>query len=277
MVIIMAFIKADIYSEMLYQNISVDLFFPSDFEENKEADIEGVIYLLHGMKGNSSSWFNLTAAQRYARENNVILISPSVHNSFYADTYFGEKYFTYVTQELPFKLNKIFNIPNNREKTFIAGLSMGGYGAMLLGLSRPDLYAACATFSGAVGVGNGEIEDKDSPFVKRFMAPILGPDLKMREDLDLSSLAKKVSLLDEDKQPRILCTCGTEDYLYSANVAFKNEMQNLPLDFTYMEWTGTHDWDFWDRSLSIAIDFFLNNGYDKKCHDAWSYEIKVEK
>ncbi len=274
----MAFIKADIYSEMLYQNISVDLFFPSDFEEYKDTkEVNGVIYLLHGMKGNSSSWNNYTAAQRYARENNLILISPTVHNSFYADNYFGERYFTYVAEELPKKLKMIFNIPNDREKTFVAGLSMGGFGAMLLGLSRPDLFAACATFSGAVGVGQAEINNIDDPFVKRFMAPILGQDLKLREDLNLAILAKKVSELKKEEQPRILCTCGREDNLYKSNVMFKDYMKTLPLDFTYMEWTGEHNWDFWDRSLAYAIDFFLNNKFDEKCHSAWNYEVKIEK
>ncbi len=274
----MAFIKVDLFSEMLYQNIGVDLFFPLDFEEYKDVnEVRGVIYLLHGMKGNSSSWFNYTAALRYARENNLILISPTVHNSFYADNYAGEKYFKYVSEELPQKLNKMFNIPTDREKTFIAGLSMGGFGAMLLGLSRPDLYAACASFSGAVGLLQNEIKDKEEPFVKRFLMPILGPEFKAREDLELPVLAKKVSELEKEKQPKILCTCGTEDYLYKANVMFKDYMKTLPLEFTYMQWTGTHDWDFWDRSLAIAINFFLNNDYDKKVHSAWEYEVLTEK
>ncbi len=273
----MAFIKVDIFSEMLHQNIAVDLFFPLDFEEYKEVDeVKGVIYLLHGMKGNSSSWFNYTAALRYARENNLILISPTAHNSFYADNFAGERYFTYLTEELPQKLSKMFNIPTTREKTFIAGLSMGGFGAMLLGLSRPDLYAACASFSGAVGLGQNEIKEEDA-FAKRFLAPILGPEFKFREDLELSILAKKVSTLKEGEKPKILCTCGTEDYLYKTNVMFKDYMKTLPLDFTFMQWTGTHDWDFWDRSLAIAIDFFLGNDYDKKVHSAWQYEIEIEK
>ncbi len=274
----MAFIKADIYSEMLYQNMSVDLFFPSDFEEHRSSDnVNGVIYLLHGMKGNSSSWNNYTGAQRYARENNLILISPTVHNSFYADNSFGERYFTYVTEELPKVLNRIFKIPNDREKTFIAGLSMGGFGAMLLGLSRPDLYAACATFSGAVGFVQGEITNADEPFAKRFIAPILGGDLKLREDLDIIALAKKVSEMPKENQPRILCTCGKQDYLYKSNVMFKDYMKTLPLDFTFMEWTGEHDWDFWDRSLAYAIDFFLHNKFDEKCHAAWNCEVSIEK
>ncbi len=272
----MAYLKLDMYSDMLYQNMNVDLFLPQDYEEHKGTQPKAVVYLLHGMKGNSSSWFNLTAAQRYARENNIVLVCPTAHNSFYADDYFGEGYFTYITQELPLKLKEMFNISFNRSNTFIAGLSMGGYGAMLLGLRRPDLYAACASFSGAVGMTKRNIDIND-PFMKRFMMPILGPGMQMKQELDLESLLENVSKMPTNEQPRILQTCGKQDYLYQSNVDFKNYAKQLPVDFTYMEWDGEHEWDFWDRSLSYAIDFFLNNDYSKKCHGAWSFPVSVEK
>ncbi len=265
----MANIKVDLYSKMLNQTVSVELYLPYDENEDKEAD--GVIYLLHGMLGSSNSWTTLTPASRYAKDNNLILIAPQAHNSFYADDLFGEKYFSYMTLELPKLLKTMFNIPTQREKTFVAGLSMGGYGAMLLGLSRPDLYAACATFSGAVQFGRGEVDEK-SEFATRYLAPIFGNDFKKREELDLYPLAKKVSTLNPQDKPRVLCTCGLQDYLYEGNVQFKDYMKTLDLDFTYMEWPGFHEWNFWDRSIVYAIDFFLNNGYAKKCHDFWRTE-----
>ncbi len=272
----MANIKMDMFSDNLLQTVSVDLYFPSDRQENKGSEPCAVVYLLHGMKGTSSSWFNLTAVQRYAQDNNIILICPQAHNSFYANNYFGEDYFTFITEELPTKLQSIYNIPKEREKTFIAGLSMGGYGAMLLGLSRPDLYAACATFSGAVGITQAEYINKDDPFAQRYLRPILGPDYELRQELDILYLAKKVSELPKEQQPRILCTCGTEDFLYVPNTAFKNYIKTLPLSFTYMEWAGSHEWDFWDKSFVYAIDFFLNNGYAKKCHEQWAQQPTVE-
>ncbi len=272
----MASIKMDMFSDNLLQTVSVDIYLPYDREDYKAEGADAVIYLLHGMKGTSSSWFNLTAAQRYARENNLVLICPQAHNSFYADNYFGENYFTFISEELPKKLHKLYNFPKEREKTFIAGLSMGGYGAMLLGLGRPDLFAACATFSGAVGITQTEYINKDDPFAKRYLRPILGMDYKQRQELDVAYLAKKISELSKEKQPRILSTCGTEDFLYKPNIAFKNYMQTLPVDFTYMEWPGEHDWYFWDKSLILAIDFFLNNGCAKKCFDQWRSEPSVE-
>ncbi len=273
----MAYIQAEIRSELLAQNMSVSLFFPNDADPTKSCEPKAVIYLLHGMTGNSQCWFSLTSAQRYASDNSIILVAPQAHNSFYADMATGEKYFTYITEELPAMLKSIFNIPTEREKTFVAGFSMGGYGAMLVGLSRPDLYAGCATFSGAVGVAtmNREIDAND-PFIKRYMVPILGADLVMREELDLTLLAQKVAALPADERPKILSTCGFEDFLYEGNVMFKTFMQALPLEFKYMEWTGDHEWGFWDKSLVYAIDYFLDNGYAEKIHQAWAHTPKIE-
>ncbi len=272
----MARIKLDLSSDMLQQTMSVDLFFPNDQSSYDLPEPEAVIYLLHGMHGNSSSWFERTALTRYASDNNIIIVSPQAHNSFYADNYFGEKYFTFITEELPAKLHSMFRMPAGREKTFVAGLSMGGYGAMLLGLSRPDLYSACATFSGAVGVADENYFEGED-FVKRYIMPILGPDYKVREELLINKLADKVAKLPKEKQPRVLCTCGRQDFLYNMNSDFKEHMRTLPIDFTYMEWDGEHEWYFWDKSIVYAISYFLGNDYDKKCHGEWAHSPVVEK
>ncbi len=273
----MARIKLDISSDMLQQTMTVDLFFPNDQGDYNLPEPAAVIYLLHGMHGNSNSWFERTAITRYASDNNIIIICPQAHNSFYADNYFGEKYFTFFTEELPTKLHSMFKMPTGRDKTFVAGLSMGGYGAMLLGLSRPDLYSACATFSGALGYGDNRYLETTDEFVKRYVMPVLGPDCKMKNELTIEKLADKVAKLAKEKQPRVLCTCGLQDYLYDMNNNFKEQMSTLPIDFTYMEWEGEHKWDFWDKSVVYAISFFLNNDYDKTCHDQWMQLPAVEK
>ncbi len=273
----MARLTIDIYSDVLQQTMTVDMFFPNDQEGYDRSEPEAVLYLLHGMKGNSSSWFERTAITRYASENNIIVISPQAHNSYYCNNSFGEEYFTFYTEELIQKLHSIFKIPKSKEKTFVAGLSMGGYGAMLLGLSRPDLFAACATFSGAIGLVEGAYVSSDDPFARRYLLPILGPQCEFRDELNIIKLAENVAKLPMEKQPRVLCTCGRQDFLYKANIEFKKQIQSLSMDFTYMEWDGIHDWNFWDRSIVYAISFFLKNDYDKECLDRWERPVSMEK
>ncbi len=272
----MAYIKAQIFSEIINQDLYVDLFLPSDSRELRNSEPKAVIYLLHGMSGNNSAWFNLCPLVRYASENNVVIVSPQGHNSFYVNQKLGVDYFKYMTDELPVMLDKLFKIPKGRDKTFVAGLSMGGYGALLLGLSRPDLFAACASFSGAVGIAKDKIATQDENFIRSYMMPIFGENLEERDELNLYLLAEKVSKMKEDMKPNVLCTCGINDFLYEDNIEFKNYMKNLDINFRYMEWEGEHEGGFWDRSLVYAIDYFLDSNYADKIHNAWSYKVNIE-
>ena len=166
-------------------------------------------------------------------------------------------------------LNKMFNLPAEREKNFICGLSMGGYGAMLLGLSQPEKYAGIGCFSGAVDPAMMiNAMGGDSPAVRYIFEPVFGPELKVPENRCLYSLAEKVAALPAEQQPKILLAAGRQDEeiygVQSQNKALRAHLEKLSLaDYRYMEWDGIHEWKFWDRCLVYAIDYFLGNGYAK--------------
>ena len=117
------------------------------------------------------------------------------------------------------------------------------------------------------------LADKENPLVRGTFVPVFGEELLLPPERDLNELARRVALLPENERPRILCTCGNEDMepymIKPQNDFFASVMQDLPLAFSYQCWTGVHEWNFWDRSLVVAIDFFLHNGYAEKKLNDW--------
>lgn len=97
-----------------------------------------MLYLLHGLSDNHSCWLRRTAVDRYAEEYGIAVVMPEVQRSFYCDMAHGPAYFTYIADELPQICQRLFRLSDKREDTFIAGNSMGGYGALKAALSRPE-------------------------------------------------------------------------------------------------------------------------------------------
>ena len=226
---------------------------PFYFEPLPKAD--KILYLLHGLSDDVTAWNRHTSIHAYAEEKGYVVIMPEVHRSFYSDMEHGSQYFTYVTEELPKICEELFNIKHERDKTFVAGLSMGGYGAIKCGLSRPDFYAACAGFSGALDVNQRLFTIAEQGWFRELYA-IIEKGTPLPENLDLFRLSEKMSKLPIDEQARVFATCGDNDHLVEDNRKFDAHMKTLSVDFEYKEWAGVHDWKFWEDSLLLAFDFF---------------------
>ena len=109
-----------------------------------------VLYLLHGMGNNHAQWTGYTNVEMFAEERNMAVVMISGENKFYHDSLDGEPFFDFVAKEVPEFVTNYFPISAEPEHSYIAGLSMGGYGALLHGLSNPERFAAIGSFSGAV-------------------------------------------------------------------------------------------------------------------------------
>jgi len=246
----MAQISMVVSSNSLGFHTHLEVIFPEHVDENIK-----VLYLLHGLSDNCTSWNRMTRIYHYAMMNGYAVIMPEVQRSFYSDMAFGSQYLTYVTRELPELCEKIFNIKHKRESTFVAGLSMGGYGAAKCGLTRPEFYGAIASFSGAMDMKNRTAELKDTvPHPVPEMRAILG-DVEVYPDKeDLFFLANQVAKLPG--RPRLLMTCGDKDFLLDDNRNFDAHLKSLNYGHTYKEWEGDHNWDFWEEGLSMTFEFF---------------------
>ena len=269
----MAYLECKLKSQILQTTVGVKLYFPTDLPAEVGYTVRGVLTLLHGFTNSGDDWVQMTAAPRYAADNGLVLIMPDCGNSFYQNMVYGGAYKTFLTEEMPVLLNRMFKLPQRRDRNFIAGLSMGGYGALFLGLSRPDLYAGCASFSGAVDLSM-MLADPSVPGVREVFGPIFGDSLALPKSSDLRVLARQVAALPAAQQPKVLLTNGLQDIepyrILQQNDSLHRAIQPLGLaNYCRMQWNGVHEWNFGDRSLVYAIDFFLANGYAARKLNDW--------
>ena len=215
-----------------------------------------------------------TAACRYAADNGYILVCPAAENSFYHDMAYGPPWYTIISELLPQQLQQIFKIPTAREVNYIAGLSMGGYGAMRIGLSHPERYAAIGSFSGCLDLAM-MARASLTPGAPPVLLPVLGPQFELPPEADCLILAAQVAKLPKAEQPRILCTCGLQDtnlpFVLEQTRRFYKTALEARLDVHALEWDGVHEWNFWDRSLAEFIGFAQNNDYGKRKQTDWAH------
>ncbi|MGB4406586.1 MAG: alpha/beta hydrolase family protein [Sphaerochaeta sp.] len=172
----MALLHLFLFSGTLMMDTSVTIIFPQNcarIREDRKPFFTGpykVLYLLHGLKQNETSWIRMSSIERYVSQLPLVVVMPSVHRSFYTDQERGFPYFTYVADELPALVKEMFNISSKREDTFVAGLSMGGYGAIKLALSRPEQYGYAASLSGALDMVGLRSQQEDTSN-ERYQSP----------------------------------------------------------------------------------------------------------
>ena len=205
------------------------------------------LYLLHGLGDNDTIWSRRTSIERYADRYGIAVIMPDGDRSFYTDMKYGEKYYTYLTGELPVRMKEFFDLSDKREDNFIAGNSMGGYGSLKAALRARGQYAAVAGLSPCCDVKIKRFED--------VMIPVFGEDFDVKPEDDLFALAE--GLRDEAEKPRVFIAIGLSDFLYEENQRFRKTLTDSGFDFTYKEAPGDHTWDFWDEYIPQAIEWML--------------------
>lgn len=272
----MPYVNCKLRSEVLQRKVDIQMYFPTDLPDEVGYEPKGTLTLLHGYTNSGDDWVQMSSAARYCADNALVMLCPSCQNSFYQDSTHGA-WKTFVTEEMPMLLSRSFIFPHEREHNYIAGLSMGGYGALYLGLSRPDLYSGCASFSGAVDVSMLVDMYAGSPAAKEFYEVFNTTDGTLSDDSNIYCLLERVSKLPENQQPKIFLSNGLQDIpvynIKGQNDALWSKAKDMPLaHIKRMEWNGVHEWNFWDRSLVYALDYFLENGYAAKKHGDWTAE-----
>ncbi len=209
-----------------------------------------VLYLLHGMSDDHTIWIRRTSVERYATQYGIAIVMPNVHRSYYSDMACGLKYWQFVSEELPAIVKSFFHVSDKREDTFVAGLSMGGFGALKLGLNKPEKFAACASLSGAICPRHlaGVMPDRQAEF-KNIFGDISNIEGSIN---DLYHVSEKLAEHKQDA-PEIFMTCGTSDFLYDENLRFKAHLEKIGLEFVYREGPGTHEWGYWDKEIQEVI------------------------
>lgn len=249
----MALLHLVYFSDVLGVQTPVDVILPEGkqgigVETADEPELPKVLYLLHGYSDDQTIWQRRTSVERYAANRNLAIIMPGVNHSFYCNEVYGERYWDFVAKELPMMMHRFFRLSEQPEDTFVAGLSMGGYGAMKLALNFPERFGAAASFSGAVDILS--MRNRHESHWKR----ITGGKSLRGTDCDL------FHLIDENAgaahKPRLYVSCGTADFLYGQYQKFVPALKKAGWNVTsYEEPDAVHEWGFWDREIRKFINF----------------------
>jgi S-formylglutathione hydrolase FrmB len=243
----MAFIQCDFFSNVLQLSVSINVVLPQPIRPSYP-----VLYLLHGMSDDHTIWMRRTSIERYADQYGLAVIMPAVGRSFYTNMAVGYRYEAYINQELPEVAQAFFPLSNKREETFVAGLSMGGYGAFRLAFSYPERFAAAASLSGAVDIAHEQPVDVPEVWLIERRNIFGDLDKMAGSPHDLRYLAEKM-VTSGVPQPRLYQCCGTEDFLYEQNQRFLQVARTLGLDLTYEEGPGEHEWGYWDAMIQRVL------------------------
>lgn len=252
------------FSSALYQRKTCYVYLPPGYEHSGVS--YPVIYLLHGLYGSESDWEQkggasqtLTAMIKSGEIRPCIAVMPSDggygHGTYYTDWYDGtgnfEDYF--ISDLVPF-IDAEFRTIADRSQRFIAGLSMGGYGAFALALRNPHLFGAASSLSGALG-SVSDMPQKD--FDRSEFARIIGPRGGMyAKEQDLSVLAAMRMADELHLRPKLYFDCGREDYLYAHSAYFHHYLNKIGYEHEYHEFGGEHNWPYWSTHLPDTLRFF---------------------
>jgi S-formylglutathione hydrolase FrmB len=253
----MAYFEMVFHSATLNMDVGVNVIIPQKSKGMDAWEKKGnykLLYLLHGYSDDHTAWQRFTSIERYANEHGIAVVMPEVAHSFYTDMAHGFKYYTYITEELPKVIKFYFPISDKPEDTYIAGLSMGGYGTLKIAFQHPERFAAAGSFSGPLDMAIRM--DKYPPDRSAEMVEIFGDLSKFAgSDNDVMALAAK-NKKKIGKLP-IYQWCGTEDSLYPFNVNFREHAKKLGLNLNYKEGPGDHSWVYWDACIKDFLDWAL--------------------
>ena len=256
----MALIHVGFFSEVMGMCMSCDVILPQYSRSligMNTAEASGprkVLYLLHGASDDHTIWQRRTSIERYAAPLGLAVVMPAAHLSSYADMAHGQKFYTYISQELPKIMRGFFGFSDKREDNYIAGLSMGGAGCLKIGLANPDRFSAIGCFS--AGASNLRKNNPNPRFAKRQLMVYGDRKLEGTEEDTLGNAKKLVKA--GGPFPRIYHACGSEDFLKEnaqATRDFFMGFEGNPFDYVYEENPGAHTWEFWDEHIQHFLKY----------------------
>jgi S-formylglutathione hydrolase FrmB len=198
-----------------------------------------VLYLLHGWGGGYASWLSETAVPAYAAERQLIVVTPEGGKGWYTDGAGGERYESYLLEEVVPDVERRFRAIAGRCGRGVAGYSMGGYGALKLAFRRPELFA----FAGSTGGALDAAARSDEESLVRVFG---GPGGATRDENDLPRLAREFPEQRRGALPFLYLDCGLDDPWLAHNRDFAATLAARKIPHEYRQRPGGHDWPYWD-------------------------------
>ena len=243
-------------SKLVNTTLAYNVILPPDYRTST-ASRYPVLYLLHGFGGHYSDWVTRTNVADYAAQYRMIVITPEGNNGWYTDGVSAatDKYESYILKELIPDVQKRFRTIESRYGRGIAGLSMGGYGALKFGLKSPATFAFAGSMSGALAVPSWTEDDyQNLKSIRDSALSAFGPlGSEVRKANDIFEITRSLSTARIASLPYIYLDCGTEDFLVADNTRFAALLREKKIPHEFRELPGEHGWVYWDQQVREVL------------------------
>lgn len=241
------------YMPSLGRTKKVSILMPASYDPRMHYP---VLYLLHGYSGGYQDWLKSTKLGEYVRDMPMIVVMPDAENSWYANSAVdpSERFEDYIVNDLPNYIQKAYSIDTTKQA--IAGLSMGGYGSLMLAFRHPGKYRFAGSLSGAIAFPRGMKDTTRQP--ERSLLPSLRHAFgtktgTARSKYDLFLLYRQTS---KEAMPYIYMAMGTQDAYRSflpAHRALTDLLRGAGILYEYHETPGGHSWQYWDAEIQPLL------------------------
>lgn len=240
----------DYWSSVLGRNVPIRLIVPNG--ENLAC-----LFLLHGYGGNQNQWFEKSCIDKMAEKNKTVVVMPCCGNAYYEATqediprFLGEELIAFARNNLP--------ISHSKNDTYIAGVSMGGFGALLVAAKYSSVFGKVASFSGAfiihdVAIGNpGVLGNADVNYFRSVFG-----DFSILEGSSRDPVAETIRASKSEEIPEIFLLCGNDDVLYQANLRVVQELETNGVSVMWYGGIGRHQWTFWNNMLPYVMRWLVD-------------------
>src|SRR5439155_390880 len=243
-------------SKLVNATLPYNVILPPDYRTTSTTRYP-VLYLLHGLTGHYSDWLTRTNVADYAAQYRMIVVMPEGKDGWYTDsaTVPNDKYESYILKELIPDVQKRYRTIETRFGRGVAGLSMGGYGALKFGLKSPGTFAFAASLSGALAAASWTEKDlKDLGAVRDSVLSVFGPaGSETRKANDIFEGVRSMTPNRVAGLPYLYLDCGTEDGLISTNQQFAALLREKKIPHEYRELPGDHNWAYWDQQVQEVL------------------------
>lgn len=251
--------NAELNSKLMARKMPYQVILPPDYESEKTTRFP-VLYLLHGLGGHYDNWASKTNLTKHAANHRFILVMPEGGDGWYTDNPSApnDKYESYIVQELVPEIDKNYRTVAEKRGRAIAGLSMGGFGALKFGVKYPQMFALAASMSGAVAAASYRTSDElpRNEWLRKSIVAVFGaPENPVRRENDLFKLFGEMPPERKADLPFLYLDCGTEDtlgfLLHNQQLAQILLAGKIPHEFRQLP--GKHDWTFWNNQVREVL------------------------
>jgi putative tributyrin esterase len=246
-------------SKLVGKTLLYSVVLPQEYAQpGKETISYPVLYLLHGLAGHYSNWLSKTKLSEYAARYRMIIVTPEGNDGWYTDsaTVLTDKYETYIVQELIPDVENRYRALKGREGRAIAGLSMGGYGALKFGVKYPDRFVFAASISGALDAAERTVDNPGNAwdFLRPSIMQTFGAaDSPTRAANDLHKLVRNLPAERLASLPFFYLDCGTEDGFLASNRELATIFLERKIPHEYRQLPGAHNWAYWDQQVQEVL------------------------